>query len=467
METARLLKRIPKVDDILAHPSIRSLSGSTPRAVLVGAIRTVLDELRTQIRQAVPPDPETFLGLDSIVQHVERQVASEAVWGLRRVINATGVVIHTNLGRAPLAPEAIERLVEVSRRYSTLEYDLASGGRGSRHQHLSPLLCRLTGAESALVVNNNAAAVLLSLNTLAMGREVVISRGELVEIDGSFRIPDVMTRSGAILREVGTTNRTHPKDYIEAVGPATSLLLKVHTSNYRVVGFTSDVPLAELVGIARQCRIPVMEDLGSGCLLDLSSRGLPLDPPVRASLEAGADLVTFSGDKLLGGPQAGIIVGRRDLVAAIAANPLHRAVRIDKFTAAALEATLRLYLDDHTALRRVPVLAMIGLDPETLLRRGRAFLRRLRRRLPGHLRAALVPTVSRAGGGSLPLQDLPSVAVAVSSNLLGANELEERLRAGAFPVIGRIEDGLFLLDLRTVAVDELPLVADALVGLTA
>jgi L-seryl-tRNA(Ser) seleniumtransferase len=465
MDTGRLLKRIPKVDDILAHPSIRALMETTPRALLLESTRAVLDEIRVGLRRE-QPEPEAPPSLESIVERVGARVTRETAWGLRRVVNATGVVIHTNLGRAPLAPEAVARMVEVSRGYSTLEYDLESGGRGSRHQHLSPLLCRLTGAESALVVNNNAAAVLLALNTLAMGREVIVSRGELVEIGGSFRIPDVMTRSGAILREVGTTNRTHPKDYLEAVGPATSLLLKVHTSNYRVVGFTSDVPLAALVGLGAQCRIPVMEDLGSGCLLDLSASGLPLDPPVRASIEAGADLVTFSGDKLLGGPQAGIIVGRRDLVSAIAANPLHRAVRIDKFTAAALEATLRLYLDEYHALRHVPVLAMIALDPETLRRRGRAFLRRVRPRLPEHLSARLVDSVSRAGGGSLPLQDLPSVAIAVASTLLGANDIEKRLRSAAVPVVGRIENDLFLLDLRTIATDELPLIADALAGLS-
>ena len=336
-----------------------------------------------------------------------------AAFTLRPVVNATGIVIHTNLGRSLLPEEALARLQTVCRGYSNLEYDLQSGERGSRHVHAEAILRELTGAQAALVVNNNAGAVFLILNTLARGREVVVSRGQLVEIGGSFRIPDVMSSSGAILREVGTTNRTHLKDYVSAITDQTALLMKVHTSNYRIVGFTKEVPLNELATLGRERGLPVVEDLGSGCFINLTQFGLHGEITVQETVRAGADLVTFSGDKLLGGPQAGIIVGRKDLIERCRKNPITRALRVDKMTLAALDATLRLYRDERQALEKIPTLTMIALSPEEL--NGRA--KQLASAIQGAdrkaaLRVEVRRSFSQVGGGSLPAQDLPTFVVA-------------------------------------------------------
>jgi L-seryl-tRNA(Ser) seleniumtransferase len=428
------LRDLPSVDELAGDGR---LAGAAPRPLLVSAARSALARAREELQAGAEPG--------DLVERVESELAAARGARLRRVINATGVIIHTNLGRAPLAPEALERVNAVAGGYSNLEYDLGEGGRGSRQDHVAPILRRLTGAEAALVVNNNAAAVLLALAALAEGREVLVSRGELIEIGDGFRIPDVLARSGARLREVGTTNRTRAGDYDRAIGPETALLLRVHQSNFRVVGFTEQPRLADLVRVARAHGLPLVDDLGSGALFASSSLPLGDEPTARESLEAGADLVCFSGDKLLGGPQAGIIAGRAELVERLRRHPLQRALRADKLTLAALEATLALYLDPELAAREVPVLRMLAEPVETV--RARA------QRLADLVGGDVEPTVGRVGGGALPLTELPSFACAVEE------ELAPRLRETEPPVIGVVRDGRCLLDCRTLRDEELDGVA--------
>lgn len=408
--------------------------------------------------------PEAAADSESLASRIIAALSRAGAFSLAPVINATGVVLHTNLGRALLSPLAMECLAAIGERYSNLEMDLASKERGSRYAHVAGLLTRLTGAEASVVVNNNAAAVLLALESLARGREVIVSRGELIEIGGEFRIPDIMRRSGAILREVGSTNRTHLKDYAEAIGPDAALLLKVHTSNYRVVGFTSQVPARELVELGRQRGIPVMEDLGSGCLVDLRPYGFPHEPMVQETVAAGVDLVTFSGDKLLGGPQAGIVVGRRDLVERLRQNPLNRALRIDKLTLAALEATLYAY-EAGDALRTVPTLRILTEPVHLVRRRARRLIRLMPPKAQEALGASVVGERSQVGGGALPLVELPTAAVALGAAGRSAASLDEALRAGSPPVIGRIAEDRLLLDCRTVLPSEIPVLARAIVRL--
>jgi L-seryl-tRNA(Ser) seleniumtransferase len=350
-------------------------------------------------------------------------------------------------------------MIEISKAYSNLEFDLDLGERGSRYSHVEEILCRLAGAESALVVNNNAGAVLVALNTLAEGREVIVSRGELVEIGGAFRIPDVMRRSGALLREVGTTNRTYLRDYQNAINSQTALLLKVHTSNFRVMGFASDVSLQDLVQLGRQFNLPVMDDLGSGCLIDLTPYGLEKEPTVQETTKMGVDLVTFSGDKLLGGPQAGIILGKKSLLDAIKNNPLTRALRIDKLTLAALESTLLLYLDEERVMEEVPTLRMLKVDRTILKKRGRRLLKRLAGTLENKVEINLREDVSQVGGGALPLQELQTIVLAIKPVDFSVNRLEENLRKGQPPIVSRISKDELILDMRTVFDEEIPLLA--------
>jgi L-seryl-tRNA(Ser) seleniumtransferase len=412
-------------------PSVDELARGVDDPLAVDAARTVLDRAREEIRAGADPgDLET---------RVREELVAARAPSLRRVLNATGVIVHTNLGRAPLAEEALAQVVETARGYSNLELDLRGGVRGSRQDHVAPILRRLTGAEAAIVVNNNAAAMLLALAALAEDREVIVSRGELIEIGDGFRIPDVLARSGARLVEVGTTNRTRAADYEAAVSPGTALLLRVHQSNFRVVGFTEQPRLEELAAVARRHGVPLLDDLGSGVLTEL-----PGEPSARESLAAGADLVCFSGDKLLGGPQAGIVVGRAELVERLRRHPLHRAVRADKLTLAALEGTLRVYLD---APERIPVLRMLEEDIEVV--RARA------ERLASLVGASVEETVGRVGGGALPLAELPSFACAVEESLAGP------LRGGEPPVVGIVRDGRLLLDCRTLRDDEIDEVAAA------
>jgi L-seryl-tRNA(Ser) seleniumtransferase len=419
------LRALPPVDALAAEVD-------APRTVALAAARAVLAERRAEL----------LAGDGGAADLAARARAAAAAAGrpsLRRVLNATGVIVHTNLGRAPLAEEALAQVVEAARGYSNLELDLRGGVRGSRQDHVAPILRRLTGAEAAIVVNNNAAAMLLALAALAEDREVIVSRGELIEIGDGFRIPDVLARSGARLVEVGTTNRTRAADYEAAVSPGTALLLRVHQSNFRVVGFTEQPRLEELAAVARRHGVPLLDDLGSGVLTEL-----PGEPSARESLVAGADLVCFSGDKLLGGPQAGIVVGRAELVERLRRHPLHRAVRADKLTLAALEGTLRVYLD---APERIPVLRMLDEDVEVV--RARA------ERLASLVGASVEETVGRVGGGALPLAELPSFACAVEESLAGP------LRGGEPPVVGIVRDGRLLLDCRTLRDDEIDEVAAA------
>jgi L-seryl-tRNA(Ser) seleniumtransferase len=460
-ELEGLLRQIPSVEEVLAD--VRPLADRLPRWALVDAVRDVLHAIRQQVMGGTlsPEEARARLEAAAIGRAVEAAAARRIGGSLRRVINATGVVIHTNLGRAPLAKAALQAIREAAAGYSNLEFDLERGERGSRQAHVEALLCTLTGAEAALVVNNNAAAVFLAIHTLAAGREVVISRGELVEIGDSFRIPDVMTQAGGRLREVGATNRTHLADYAEAIGPATALLLKVHRSNFRLLGFTAEADSADLAALGRQHGLPAMEDLGSGALVDLSALGLRREPMVADAIRAGLDLVTFSGDKLLGGPQAGIIVGRRDLVGRLRKNPVARSVRLDKLCLAGLEATLRLLRDPVQARQQIPILRMLGLSREALAVRADGFARALAARLP-EVAVAVEDGLSEVGGGALPLQELPTRLVALSPGPQAARTAEAALRHGTPAVLVRIKEDRLVVDLRTVAPDEEPELGAAL-----
>jgi L-seryl-tRNA(Ser) seleniumtransferase len=462
-----LLRMLPAVDRLMGLAQKEACFELVPATVVVNAIRSVIETDRRRIREGARPPAEKDFADAAVMQRVKDAVRSAMQPKLRRVINATGVVIHTNLGRSLLAPEALENLAVVAGRYSNLEYDLAAGRRGSRYMAVRDLLCEITGAEDAMVVNNNAGAVLISLETIARSRGVIVSRGDLVEIGGSFRIPDVMTKSGAILKEVGTTNRTHLRDYEGAIDPDTALLLKVHWSNYSIVGFTAQVPLRELVELGARRGVPVMEDLGSGTFIDFSRYGLLKEPTVQDSVASGADVITFSGDKLLGGPQAGVIVGRRSIIEAIRKNPINRALRIDKLTLAALESTLRLYRDEKQAVATIPTLRMLTENEEAVQPRAEELARRLKGIGDPRLKVEIVRLSSKAGGGSLPLLDLPSRCLRVHVDGLTANQLELNLRRYDPPIIGRIEDGAFLMDARTLQPDEAPFIAAALAAVLA
>jgi L-seryl-tRNA(Ser) seleniumtransferase len=456
-----LLRALPAVDQLILQVQDHPVLASIPKTVIVRSIRETLESLR---RRILTDDRE--LGADQLsVSHLLAQVADRAVslqaFNLQRTINASGVVIHTNLGRSCLAQAAIDHVTNVAGHYSNLEFNLGEGRRGSRYSIVEELLCELSGAEAAMAVNNNAAAVLLCLDTLAHGRQVVISRGELVEIGGSFRIPDVMTRSGAVLKEVGSTNRTHLRDYRNAVTSETGLLLKVHTSNYSIVGFTAAVSLSDLVALGREMGLPVMEDLGSGNFIDLTRYGLMAEPTVQESVAAGTDVVTFSGDKLLGGPQAGLIVGRRAILDRLKANPLTRALRIDKMTLAALEATLRLYRDEAHAATAIPTLRMLLMSRPEIEGRAATLAQGLRNLKETRMAVEICDLSSTAGGGSLPLLALPSCCVGVRIEGLSVNKLESALRAHRPPVIGRIEKDLFIMDPRTLLDDEVDIIVRA------
>ncbi|HKW87614.1 MAG TPA: L-seryl-tRNA(Sec) selenium transferase [Candidatus Acidoferrales bacterium] len=445
-----LLRQIPSIDALLNRPSVQELVRIAGRELVVGAARRVLMDLRDQLAN-VPAQEE--LKIDDVELRIAEEIARELSPSLKSVINATGVVLHTNLGRAPLAESVVKHLAAIATRYSNLEYDLAAGSRGKRDAHTGPLLAEIVGAETAIVVNNNAAAVFLVLNTLAKRAEVIVSRGELIEIGDGFRIPDIMAESGAELREIGTTNRTRIADYERAITERTKLLLRVHPSNFRIVGFTERPSLEDLVALGQRAHLPVYEDLGSGCLADLSASGIS-EPVARASLDAGVSVVTFSGDKLMGGPQAGIIAGKKELVERIRRNPLFRALRVDKLTIAALEVTLRAYR--RGALDEIPALRMIRMSSEELQKRATAFAQSLRGQAAPDTEITTCPGHSVIGGGSTPDQQLPTHLVALRSKKYSAAQLEERLRlpAEGTPVIARIEDDQLVLDLRTVFPEE-------------
>ena len=456
-----LLRKLPGVDHILEYAHQDAFFDGITKSVLVMSARMVIESLRQGILDQNSVITEQYLERDQVMQALKGQVAQVMRPNLKRVINATGVVVHTNLGRSLLADEVCENLIELAKHYSNLEYDLSQGLRGSRYVCVQELICELSGAQAAMVVNNNAAAVLLCLDTLAKGRKVIVSRGELVEIGGSFRVPDVMAKSGGILREVGATNRTHLRDYENAVENDTALLLKVHTSNYSIIGFTAAVALADLVKLGAKYHLPVMEDLGSGTFVDFSRYGLMKEPTIQESVATGADLITFSGDKLLGGPQAGIIVGKKEIVDKIKQNPLTRALRIDKLTLAALEITLRLYRDEQKAVEAIPTLRMLTLACDQIEGKARRLEELLSQLNQSRLHVKCIDRPSRAGGGALPLLEIPSKCVAVSVDGLSANSIEEHMRANFPPIIGRIEEDFFVMDLRTVLDDEPRIIAAA------
>ena len=466
-DKSELYRRLPSVDELLRLPDVACLVERGGHAAVAEAARSVLGRVREEIAAGRLNAAGVDLAISGLAEAVGRQLRQALQPSLRSVINAAGVVLHTNLGRAPLGSAALDHLREVAATYSNLEFDIVQGERGKRDVHVQRLFAQLFGSVapepvSTVVVNNNAAAVLLGLNTLAEGGEVIVSRGELVEIGGSFRIPEVMAKSGALLREVGTTNRTRIGDYERAINEKTRLLLRVHRSNFQITGFTEQPGLSELVDLGRKRGIPVMEDLGSGALVDLRSLGISGEPGVADSLRAGVDVVTYSGDKLLGGPQAGMLSGHRELIARIRSNPLFRALRVDKLTYAALEATLFAYVrQDHDA---IPALRMLRLSREEIQRRAEAIKKTLQSE-KGRLGMEMVDGQSVIGGGAAPAASLPTRLLAVTCAGLSADELAARLRACEPPVVARVEDGRLLLDLRTVFPEQDELLARALLAI--
>lgn len=440
-----LLSNLPSVDEVLKGPHGADWLENYPRRYVLTAVREVIDLRRKEILAGTAAD----VSIEDMSPDMEIKIRRLAALSLKPVINATGIVIHTNLGRSALSEKAMENVRRVATGYSNLEYDLDNGRRGKRCAHIKRLLREITGAEDGFAVNNNAAAVLLCLSALAKGREVIVSRGELVEIGGSFRVPDVMASSGAILIEVGTTNKTHIHDYERAINGNTALILKVHQSNYRIVGFTEDVPIEKLASTGRGRSIPVMHDLGSGCLIDLRPYGIHTEPSVQEVIKSGADLVTFSGDKLLGGPQAGVIIGKKELIDRIQRDPLTRAVRIDKLTLAALEAVLMEYVDDDKAKKEIPTIRMLTQDKESIRIRAKKIATLLKRDIK-NASIDLLEDSSQAGGGSLPEINFPTYTVAIKPKTVTVNELEERLRRGEPPVIARIKEGSLIIDARAI-----------------
>ncbi len=450
-----LFRALPSMDACLKALEQEESLQDCPRPLVHSAVENFLNDIRTQIKAGKPMQAEK-LHLEALMPRLLPHVIKSTRPRLQRTLNATGVVIHTNMGRSVLPKAAVEAVHQAIMGYSNLELDLSHGGRGSRQSIVEDLLCHISGAEAAMVVNNNAAAVLLVLDALCKGGEVIVSRGQLVEIGGSFRIPDVMERSGATLREVGTTNRTHIEDYERAINENTIALMRVHTSNYRIVGFHKEVPLPELVALGEQHNLPIIEDLGSGSLVNLHAYGLPDEPTVQEVVQGGAHVVTFSGDKVLGGPQAGIIVGKKELIERMRKNPLHRALRCDKCTLAALEATLRIYAQPQKALEDIPTLRMITSSSEELSQKAQALLELLQEQLGHVLRLHTQEDVSRVGGGSFPERDLPTTLVCLKPKHLSATQLKNRLLEIMPPLIGRLEENAFCLDVRTLASEEWP-----------
>lgn len=442
---SQLLRKLPKVDELLRNPQLVSLS--CQHAVLTESVREVIESLRQQILAGEEPSIEP----QDICEQVTLTVKQKTTMNLRPVINATGIVLHTNLGRAKLSTAAVQAIQSVAQDYNTLEYNLSKGSRGSRYSHVESIITKLTGAEDAMVVNNNAAAVMLVLSTMAKGKEVVTSRGELVEIGGAFRVPEIMEQSGGTLVEVGTTNKTHLRDYENAITENTGAFLKVHTSNFKIMGFCEEVSLDEMVQLGHEHNIPVIYDLGSGAMIRLEEYGIADEPNVLDAMKSGADVISFSGDKLMGGPQAGIIIGKREYIEAMKKNPLTRAFRIDKLTLAALEATLREYLDPEEVLKNNPTLRMITATMDTLVPKGERLLECLNAVCDGSYSAYLTEDFGQVGGGSVPTQMIRSAVVAVNPAFVSLDVLEKRLRsASPLPIIARISKDRLLLDVRTI-----------------
>jgi L-seryl-tRNA(Ser) seleniumtransferase len=454
------LRSLPSVDEILRADTVLKWLTKYPRTMIVKAVRETLDQIRTNISANQPAN----LSIDHIIDTSYKILVKLTSYSLRSVINATGTVLHTNLGRAPLCQKAVDNIISIAQGYSNLEYDLENGKRGKRYTHIKNIIKDITGAEDAIVVNNNAGAVLLCLSALASGRQTIVSRGELVEIGGSFRIPDILSASGSILKEIGTTNKTRISDYELAINDNTGLFLKVHQSNYKMIGFTQDVSIEELVQLSQKYRIPTMYDLGSGCLIDLKPYGIHSEPTVQDIIAKGVDVVTFSGDKLAGGPQGGIIAGKTAYISKIQSHPLTRALRVDKFTLSALEATLMEYSDIENAVKTIPVLKMLLTSQQDLKTRAMKIQRLIKKGFPD-LDIIVVKDSSKAGGGSLPEIEFPTFVVSMKPINMSVNALELRLREAEIPIIARITNDRLILDARTIFDNQIKIVADTIIDI--
>ena len=462
MNEKNLFTLIPKVDELLDNNSIKELLKIIPRKTLMDSIREEVDLIRINIKTG-KSEVEIMDLINSLIENIKIKATEKNSLKLKRLVNATGTVIHTNLGRSQMNEDIFENMKEVALNYSNLEYDLATGTRGSRYTHVKEIIKQLIGGEDSMVVNNNAAAVLLALSAVAKDKEVIVSRGELIEIGGSFRIPEVMEQSGAHLVEVGSTNKTHLHDYENAINENTAALLKVHTSNYRILGFTSAVDSKELFSLKEQYNIPIIEDLGSGVLIDLSKYGLEYEPTVRDSLEKGVDIVTFSGDKLLGGPQAGIIVGKKEYIDKMKAHPLTRAFRVDKFTLSALEVTLRYYLDEEKAVKSIPTLRMLTMPIEELERKAEDLLNKINKSIDNKsIECSILDDYSEVGGGSLPLEKLGTKCLVIKLKNKSTQEFENKLRSFKIPIITRLYKDNIYLDLRTIKEEEYDIIVDGI-----
>ena len=459
MNKRDLFAQLPSVDEVLNNNKIIDILNEYPRNIVIECIREAIEEKRRCIIELKEENFNEFkVSLDEIVTNIVNKCNLKYSLSLKKVINATGTVIHTNLGRSLLSESLKDELWQSASRYSNLEYDIDKGERGSRYTHLTETIKRLTGAEDVLVVNNNAAAVLLVLSTMAKGGEAIVSRGELVEVGGSFRIPSIMALSGADLVEVGSTNKTHMKDYEEAITENTKVLMKVHTSNYRILGFTQSVEVDELCEIGKKHNIPVIEDLGSGVFIDVSKYGLTYEPTVLDSIRKGADIVTFSGDKMLGGPQAGIIVGKKEYISQMKKNQLTRALRVDKLTICALEATLRMYLDEEKAIKEIPTLRMLTYTMEELEEKANTLYSKLEN-LNTYANIRIEDGLSQVGGGSMPLETINSKVIAITPNNMNVSTLEKKLRLSGSHVIARVYEDKYVLDIRTIFEDEFDILA--------
>ncbi len=461
---SKLLRKLPKVDELLMNEKVMEASSGLLREQVVDVIRTVIETVRREILGSDEALDESYVSYDMVVDKVIQAVRNSHVKSLRRVINGTGVVLHTNLGRAKLSKSAMDAVAEVADKYSTLEYDPVKGGRGSRHVHVEKIIEKITGAEAAMVVNNNAAATMICLAAMGRGKEMVISRGELVEIGGSFRIPEIMEESGAHLAEVGTTNKAKLSDYRGRINENTGAIMKVHTSNYKIIGFTEEVPLKELVKLGREENLPVIYDMGSGLMINLRDYGIE-EPTVREAMADGADIILFSGDKLLGGPQGGVIIGKKKYIDMMKSHPLARILRVDKMTLSAMEATFKEYYDDENAKEKIPVLSMLTRSEEKLKTDAEKLLEMIKKEAPA-LDAKVEATEDVVGGGSAPATVLKGYSVSVQWNEASSQEIERRLRMDALPIIVRINHDKVLFDVRTIAEDEYRIIADRLKRIT-
>lgn len=462
MESKKILFRnLPKVDDILQRERVCEALKYIPREIILETVREVLEDIRESIMSSNITKQSVENKIEKIDNFIIEKSKIKIQPKLRKVINGTGTIIHTNLGRSLISKNIMEKVITIASSYSNLEYNLEQGNRGSRYSHIEDIICRITGAEAALVVNNNASAIMLILSTLAKEKEVIVSRGELVEIGGSFRVPEVMEQSGGKLVAIGTTNKTHLSDYESAIGEETAVLLKVHTSNYRIVGFTDSVPIEELVNLGKIKNVPVIEDIGSGVLIDLSKYGLSYEPTVQDSLKAGADIVSFSGDKLLGGPQAGIIVGKKQLIDEMKKNQLTRAIRVDKMTIATLELVLREYLDEKKAIESIPTLRMLTMSLEDINKKAEKLYNLIIKNIDD-IQIEILDDYSQVGGGSLPLERIPTKVLSIKGLDLSINSLQENLRKFRVPIITRINNNNLLIDVRTTDVKDFDIIIEGI-----